>query len=62
MTNMAVFNVYTFLITNGLIEDACILHIMFTLWLDPYDLYTLRFDDIGEDNSFQWWDYRASKI
>ena len=35
---------------------------MFTLWLDPYVLYTLRFDDIGEDNSFQWWDYKASKF
>ena len=62
MTNMAIFNVSTFLITNGLIEDACILHFMFTLWLDSYDLYTLRFEYIGEDNSFQWWDYRVSKF
>ena len=59
---MSVFNVNTFLITKGLIEDACIIHIMFTLWLDPNYLYTLRFDDIGEDNSFQWWDNKASKF
>ena len=51
-----------FLSQKNFIEDACIIHIMFTFCLDSYDLYTLKFDDIGEDNSFQWWDYRASKF
>ena len=62
MTKSAVFNLYTSLASMGLIEDAINIHLMFTLWIDPYDLYTLRFDDIEEDNCFQWWDYRVSRF
>ena len=57
-----VLDIFHSLVTKGLVEDALNIHLMFTLWIDPYDLFVLRFDDIQDNNNFKWWNYRTSSF
>ena len=45
---------------KGLYRDALIIHIMYSLSLDPYHVYSLRYEDILSKNKIQYWDYRSS--
>ena len=45
---------------KGLYRDALIIHIMYSLSLDPYHAYSLRYEDILSKNEIQYWDYRSS--
>ena len=48
----------------GQYQDALLLHIMYSLSLDPYHIYWLRYEDILSHNKIQYWDYKTftSKI
>ena len=58
----AVVDIFHSLVTKGLVEDVLNIHLMFTLWIDPYDLFVLRFDDIQDNNNFKWWNYTTSSF
>ena len=45
---------------KGQYQDALILHLMYSLSLDPYHIYSLTFDGIINMNQIQYWDYKSS--
>lgn len=60
MSHSDVYQSYSQLVCKGFTEDAVILHIIYNLGLDPYNIYTLRFDDICPNLTIRCWDYRSS--
>ena len=44
----------------GQYQDALLLHIMYSLSLDPYHIYSLKYEDILSHNKIQYWDYKTS--
>ena len=53
---------YTNLTWNRKYQDSIIIHLMYSLGLDPYHLFSLRYEDIISPTKIQWWDYKASSI
>ena len=45
---------------KGQYQDALILHLMYSLSLDPYHIYSLTVDGIININQIQYWDYKSS--
>ena len=45
---------------KGQYQDALILHLMYSLSLDPYHIYSLTFDGIININQIQCWYYKSS--
>ena len=41
-------------------QDALLLNIMYSLSLDPYHIYSLKYEDILNHNKIQYWDYKTS--
>ena len=48
-------------ICKSLYQDALIIHLMYSLSLDPYHIYSLRYEDILSKNLVQYVDYKSSK-
>ena len=46
------------LLDNKKIWDAVMLHVMFTLSLEPYNISLLTFESIKQDRSIEYWDYK----
>ena len=53
-----VFEFYQTLNSHFKIEDALILHTMYSLGLEPYNLCLLKFDLIKDDKSIMYYDHR----
>ena len=49
------------LICKSLYQDAQIIHLMYSLSLVSYHIYSLRYEDILSKNLIQYWDYKSSK-
>ena len=48
------------LCSKGQYQNALILHLMYSLSLDPYHIFSLRYEDILSKDQIQYWDYRTS--
>ena len=53
-------DIYMKLMCKGQYQDALVIHLMYSLSLNPYHLYSLKYDDILSDNQIQYWDYKSS--
>ena len=53
---------YTNLTWNRKCQDSIIIHLMYSLGLDPYHFFSLRYEDIISPMKIQWWDYKTSSI
>ena len=42
-------------------QDALIIHLMHSFSLDPYHIYSLRYEYILSKNLIQYWDYKSKK-
>ena len=50
------------LVCKGQYLDALIIHIIYSLTLYPYHIYSLTYDDIIDKNQIQYWDYKSSSM
>ena len=50
------------LAAKGQYQDSLILHIMYSLTLDPYHLFGLRYEELLNNDKIQWWDYKSSSF
>ena len=55
-----IFYVYAALIKNGKIEDALILNFIYTYAINPYVVYTLAYEGIGDNGFITYWDFKLS--
>ena len=55
-----IWNTYMELTWKSQYQDALIIHLMYSLSLDPYHIYSLRYEDILSKNLIQYWDYKSS--
>ena len=49
---------YRILISHRKIEDAVMLHAIYSLGLEPYQLYLLCFEALKEDKTIEMWDHK----
>ena len=47
---------------KGQYQDALIIHLIYSLSLDPYHIYLLTYDCIIDKNQIQYWDYKSSSM
>ena len=55
------FKFYETLIKHCKIDDAVLLHAMYFLGLEPYNLCLLKFELIKEDKTVEMWDHKSRK-
>ena len=53
-------NAYLDLCAKKHYQDALVIHIMYSLSLDPYHIFSLRYEDLIGKDQIQFWDYRTS--
>ena len=58
-TKEDIFKYYHTLLGNKKIEDAVLLHTMFSLCLDPYTLSLLTFESIQSNQTIVYWNYKT---
>ena len=56
------FKFYETLIKHCKIDDAVLLHAMYFLGLEPYNLCLLKFESIKENKTVKMWDHKSRKL
>ena len=53
---------YTTLASKGKYQDSIIIHFIYSLSIDPYHIFGIRYEDILSQSQIQWWDYKTSSF
>ena len=56
------FKFYETPIKHCKIEDVALLHVMYFLGLEPYNLCLLKFESIKEEKTIKMWDHKYRKL
>ena len=60
ITHAQVWDAYQSLVDCRQIQDAVILHTMYSLAVDPYTIYLLTYEGIKENDIIEYWDHKSS--
>ena len=62
LTKEDAFKFYQTLASKGKIEDAVMIHTMYELGLEPYNLCLLKFESMNNSKAIELWDHKSKQI